>query len=242
MLNNQEFLNIILESFKLFVESGTSRSNKKLKPLHGSIARDISERLGDGYVVKAQGFNEDKEDQINGRYYPKNVDITVLDEGSKLVIAGVDVKFVMQNYAQNSNNYFENMLGETANIRAANNSFFQVFIILDRLPYYDKDGNIKKWEVFSEHNIEKYFNLSKDNISSFFHTPNKTLLYVVGVLPVADNNSVKTKQDYLRYYSNDGISMEAINRSNLDIKKEGTVIVNDYERFIEKIFYTIMSR
>jgi hypothetical protein len=45
----------------------------------------------------------------------------------------------MQNYSQNSNNYFENMLGETANIRSSNIPYFQIFIIPDEIPYYKKE-------------------------------------------------------------------------------------------------------
>ena len=44
---------------------------------------------------------------IFGRYYPKNVDITINYKGK--AIAGYAVKFAMRNYSQNSNNYFENM-------------------------------------------------------------------------------------------------------------------------------------
>ena len=98
----------------------------------------------------------------------------------------------MQNYSQNSNNYFENMLGETANIRAAKCPYFQIFIILDKLPYYKKDTtkSIQKWETFTEHNASKYVTLSKDNIDVFFHTPNKTLIYVVHM---PDNESLSNR-------------------------------------------------
>lgn len=69
-------------------------------------------------------------------------------------VAGLAVKFVMQNYSQNSNNYFENMLGETANIRCGNCPYFQIFIILDKLPYYQRSGELSRWETFTAHNAE----------------------------------------------------------------------------------------
>lgn len=74
---------------------------------------------------------------------------------------------------------FENMLGETANIRCANIPYFQIFIIPDKLPYYKNDGTIQKWEEFTVHNSEKYLTLSRDDIQTSIHTPTKTLLYVV---------------------------------------------------------------
>ena len=112
--NNEAFLASITKSFHQFLEKGTSRSTDKLKPLHGFIAADIASRLGNEYTVFAQGYAEGKEELISGRYLNKMVDITI-KKGDK-VVAGIAVKFVMQNYSQNSNNYFENMLGETANI------------------------------------------------------------------------------------------------------------------------------
>ena len=94
-MDNQKFLTVVRDSFKKFLETG-SRSNEKLKILHGAIANDLLQRLGN-------------EETIDGRYLDKKVDITILKDGNP--IAGIGVKFVMQNYSQNSNNYFENMLG-----------------------------------------------------------------------------------------------------------------------------------
>ena len=68
---------------------------------------------------------------MSGRYMEKRVDIVVLKDEKD--IAGIGVKFVMSNYSQNSNNYFENMLGETANIRAGKKKYFQVLLLPERL-------------------------------------------------------------------------------------------------------------
>lgn len=232
--NNQQFLQVILNSFKAFIDSGTSRSTQKLKPLHGAIAKDIQEELGNGYEVWSQGFEKDKEAEINGRYINKKVDITIKKDG--IAIAGIAVKFVMQNYSQNSNNYFENMLGETANIRSNKFPYFQVFVILDKLPYYDKQGKIKKWESFTDHNASKYLVLSTDNTEAFYHTPNKTLIYVVHV-PV--DEYVTDKNEYLSHFKSCPINMTLSTHS---LKcKGGNVIVNDYEEFINKVYHTIMA-
>lgn len=148
----------------------------------------------------------------------------------------------MQNYSQNSNNYFENMLGETANIRCNNIPYFQIFIIPDILPYYDKTGNIKKWEYFNFNNVKKYINLSKDNINYYYHTPNKTLLFIIH-LPdiVPDNNHIFTHKDYINYY----LKLNNINiklSQALDIYSNtfgSSVIYNDYSNFIEKVIHYI---
>ena len=234
-MNNQEFLIVLSNSFREFLNTGTSRSNKKLKPLHGAIAKDIAERLGEDYKVFSQGYGIKKEKNILGRYINKRVDITIKTREGKDV-CGIAVKFVMQNYSQNSNNYFENMLGETANIRANNIPYFQIFIILDKLPYYRKDKTIKKWETFTAHNIDKYVKLSKDNIDKFFHTPNKTLIYVVHI---PDNTEIKTAEEYFSYYKKENPNVTLTKNSYNQF--DNSVIFNDYEKFIDKIYHTIKA-
>ena len=236
-LTNKEFLKVISNSFCKFLEKGTSRSTDKLKPLHGAIAKDLHQRLGNNYDILSLGYLHDKEGQIQGRYIDKWVDITV--KKANKAVAGIGVKFVMQNYFQNSNNYFENMLGETANIRANKCPYFQVFIILDTMPYYKKDPNksIQKWESFTDHNAEKYVMLSKDNTDIFFHTPNKTLIYVVHI---ADNKNLRTQSEYMDYYRNKDFSV-TISENKYD-NMDSAVIINNYEEFINKVYHTIMAQ
>lgn len=244
-LTNEGFLNVLSNSFQSFVESGTSRSTSKLKPLHGAIAHDLATYLknDDSYSIQSQGWGDDKEGDIIGRYVDKKVDVTIYHTDKKTkkrkAVAGIAVKFVMQNYSQNSNNYFENMLGETANIRANKCPYFQVFIILDRLPYYKKDTKrITKWEHFTAHNAAKYVALSKDNTDMYMHTPNKTLLYVVHV-PNNDNLLNKTSEEYMRYYRQ---CKQPIVLSDETYEDFGdSIILNDYTTFIEKVYHTILA-
>ena len=200
--------------------------------MHGAIAQDLFNKLGKDYGILSQGISNGKEGNIKGRYIDKKVDITITKDGKS--IAGVGVKFVMQNYSQNSNNYFENMLGETANIRCNRCPYFQIFIILDKLPYYDKAKNINKWEAFTVHNAEKYLTLSQDNIDTFFHTPNKTLIYIVHV---PDNDDLSTLNYYMNYYKNSDFQ---ITLSNNSLGSYGdAIIVNNYELFRDKVYHTI---
>ena len=232
-MDNQEFLTVVGNSFKKFLETG-SRSNEKLKILHGAIAKDLKERLGAGYYVQSLGIGNGKEMKLDGRYIDKVVDITILKNGK--AIAGIGVKFVMQNYSQNSNNYFENMLGETANIRCANIPYFQIFIIPDKLPYYKNDGTIQKWEEFSAHNSEKYLALSKDDIQTSVHTPTKTLLFVVHLPEI--NETITKKEDYIHYYGQQPSFRVCKSRKQFGVFSSA-VIHNDYEVFAEKVVYYI---
>ncbi len=234
-MNNQDFLSVLARSFSVFLSTG-SRSNEKLKVLHGAIARDLSARLGVNYNIRSLGFGIQKESSIQGRYIDKMVDITVLFKGKP--IAGIGVKFVMQNYSQNSNNYFENMLGETANIRSNRIPYFQVFVIPDTLPYYDKDNVIKNWEHFSSHNVSKYLTLSQDSVESMIHTPTKTLLYVIHLPDVTPTPT--NKQTYVNSYMR--LPDLQVRPSTIDYGDFGnSVVYNDYETFIQKVVHYILS-
>ena len=234
-MDNPEFLQVISNSFRNFLETG-SRSNEKLKILHGAIARDLLQRLGSGYYINSLGLNDGRESNIKGRYIDKKVDITIFHQCQ--VIAGIGVKFVMQNYSQNSNNYFENMLGETANIRCSNIPYFQIFIIPDKLPYYKKYGNFQKWELFTMHNAYKYLKLSEDNTDVSIHTPSKTLLYVID-LPSMEKDP-KNRDEYNSYYRKlDPLSIGKSNNDYGEFKK--TVVFNDYDAFASKVVYYIKS-
>lgn len=231
---NAEFINILKQSFKTYLTTG-ARSNEKLKILHPFIANKILDKLGQDYYANSLGLSGiySQESSIKGRYLDKKVDITIHKENQD--IAGLAIKFVMSNYSQNSNNYFENMLGETANIRTANIPYFQIFCIFDKLPYYDNSGNITKWETISKHNLDKYINLSYDNIDMYLHAPNKTLLFLVHLdLDIPEN--IRTKKQFADYLLNNDFSLSA---ANIEYNFGKAVILNDFEQFVEKVYHII---
>lgn len=235
-MNNAQFLTILKKSFTTYLQTG-ARSNKKLEVLHGAISADLDERLNDdNYSVYSLGYGIGKEHKIIGRYVDKAVDITIA--ANKTPIAGIAVKYVMSNYSQNSNNYFENMLGETANIRSAKIPYFQIFIIPDKIPYFDKDGGISKWEMINEHNLKKYIKLSNDNVEMFLHTPNKTLVFIVHIQDQNVTAKIFDKQEYENYYLHNDFDMVV---SKLSFDFGNTIIYNDYDTFLQKVVYAIKS-
>lgn len=241
MMTNEDFLRVIKESFARYLSVGTSRSTAKLKTLHGHIASDLEELLGEGFSIRSQGYGNDKEGSIDGRYYPKNVDITILKNNKP--VAGYAVKFVMRNYSQNSNNYFENMLGETANIRANSIPYFQVFIIFEKVPYYENGGKFKKYDVISTHNLDKYLELSKDDPSVFFHTPDKTLVVLIKLKEKALNYYFENSTDYADYYRSVLNDFDLMSYSTkINDPFNDSVIYNDYEDFINRTYHIIMGR
>ncbi len=242
-MNNEELLEVIRKSFKVYLEVGTSRSTKKLKILHGSIAKDIQDAFGTGYDIKSQGIGNDKEAKIAGRYYSKNVDITVIDKKIKKPIAGYAVKFVMRNYSQNSNNYFENMLGETANIRANSIPYYQIFIIFDKVPYFKKEGDFKRYDEISGHNIEKYIKLSNDDPVSNPNIPDKTLFLLVKLKEKSFDYFFANEDDYNSFYESVIYDVDLIQYSNSIGGSFGpSVIFNDYRGFIDSSVQSVLEK
>ena len=241
MSTNDEFLEVIRKSFQTYLQVDTSRSTAKLKSLHGQIARDLEELYGKEYTIQSQGYRDDHEGSIDGRYYPKNVDITINKNGKP--VAGYAVKFVMRNYSQNSNNYFENMLGETANIRANNIPYFQIFIIFEKVPYYKKGGIFTRYDEITEHNLKKYIALSKDNPDLYFHTPDKTLIVLLRLKEKELNYSFRDSKDYAEYYRSVIDDSDLITYST-KIKDvfDDSVILNDYNDFINRTSYIVKGK
>ena len=233
--DNQTFLAVLKNSFKEYLKTNP-RSNEKLKILHPFIASDICSRLGSS-IYKCFSLGLGKEESITGRYMGKKVDITI--KNGETFVAGIAVKFVMSNYSQNTNNYFENMLGETANIRCNGIPYFQIFCIFDVLPYFDINGNIRRWEHVSEQSISKYVKLSQDNSDVYFHTPNKTLMYILHLNPDGETiGSITTNLKYQQYYLKNEFSLKP---STMSFNFERSIIYNDYELFADKVMHIIKS-
>jgi hypothetical protein len=124
--------------------------------------------------------DETKEKTVEGKYYPKDIDITVM-EGEKPVFC-LGIKFVTSNYKQNANNYFENMMGETANIQAVGNlPYAQLIILRHETPYYQKNETEmpSKIEIVNDKDISKYLRLNFDVPQA--HRPNYIGILLINI-------------------------------------------------------------
>ncbi len=127
-----------------------------------------------------------REIKIEGKYYPKDIDISVTQSGSPIFCLGI--KFVTSNYKQNANNYFENMMGETANIQAKNDLPYAQLIVLRReTPYYNREGGVEKIETIDEKDLEKYIRLVDDKPQA--HRP-----FAIGIILVDINEETSEVQ------------------------------------------------
>jgi len=174
----QDLIKALEASFKAYKEYG-ARSTKKLKPIHKFIADTLGKIWGKSFEIRYLGENTN-EATIEGKYYPKDIDITVLD-GEKPVFC-LGIKFVTSNYKQNANNYFENMMGETANIQAVGNlPYAQLLILRHETPYYQKNEteNPSKIEIINNKDISKYLKLYFDVPQA--HRPNYIGILLINV-------------------------------------------------------------
>lgn len=184
-----KFIKAINASFMAYNKKGGARSNKKLIPIHKFLSETILGNLKNGYSIKSLGIGDGKEATINGKYYPKNLDVAVFKNDK--IVATVSFKFVTSNYKQNANNYFEGLMGETANIRRQNIGFAHFLVLRGHTPYYSKNkGNLrgkqKGIEIISEKHLQKYIKLFND--MDFPHKPD-----LMGICLLDFNKNKKAK-------------------------------------------------
>lgn len=248
-MNNIEFRQTLFETLKIGLED--PRSTKKLEIFHGAIARDLLARLtafDEEYEVFAKGLDGkyNREQKVKGRYYEKDVDITVKKGGKN--VAGFELKFPQSSFNKNANNMFENLLGNTANLRSAEDGifYFLILIIPSKVPLFkeraERSGDrlsrpISKFEQINHHQISKYQTLSEDNAEVLLHSPSKSLLYYLD-LPVVEEDKIQNGHDY-----KDMISSGELSESNVFYNTFGDgVVLNDYEEFMNKVVHLILSR
>ena len=153
------FESSVKESFYRYKQFGP-RSSKKILPIHQWVGELLQDVFGDEYVVwYASGDKSNKEYVVSGAFNKKRVDITVVKKSSNEPIFCVGVKFITRNYKQNSNNYFETMIGETANIQRLGLPYAHLIVMRDNTPYYKRNGSVTKVERITMNDISKYFEL-----------------------------------------------------------------------------------
>lgn len=176
--NEQQLIKSIEQSFQMYKLHG-ARSTAKLKPIHKFVAETLLQIWGESYEVHYMG-DDNKEITVDGKYYPKDIDITISKNGVAIFCLGI--KFVTSNYKQNVNNYFENMMGETANIQSVGNlPYAQLIILRHETPYYKKNETEKysKTEIVNDKYIQKYLNLQFDSPQA--HRPNYLSIQLITI-------------------------------------------------------------
>jgi hypothetical protein len=233
---SENILDVIKKSQLAYLHHG-ARSNEKLRSLHGKFANDIAQRTAGRLKVNSLGYGPEKEETVEGIFYPKKVDILISDRSGKPK-AAIALKFVMSNYSQNANNYFESSLGETTNIREAGVPCFQVLVLPERLPYFDQSKRITKWENITKRNISKYIKLSRENPQLKPHVPNKLLFLFINFQEPREGTVVNF-ETYKQFYLQNQSAPTYIHNASFDFGN--SLIFNDYERFIDEVVRVAME-
>lgn len=179
---NRRFLKTIREAYPL--KRADPRSNTGLKLLHGWVQKELRSKLnaarlnidltGD-FTITGLSESSSTEAEVPGAYYPKKVDIKISVDDETLGI--VSIKFVISNYRQNSNNYFEQGMGETANLRRGNIVYGHLFCLTNPIPYKKRSGRVAKFERLNDDDIRKYHRLRNDH--EHLHAPHELALGIV---------------------------------------------------------------
>jgi len=211
---NDLLLKAVGVSYNVYLSHG-ARSSAKLSSLHGffhdAVEAEVSRRLV-GHKVSVRS-DRNGELTVKGALYPKRVDVAVEVDGG--VVGAISLKFVVTNYKQNANNYFEHLLGETANLRSAQIEYGS-FTILPMRPEYlskaagNKRGAVVKKEQLSRENVLKYINLQNMRTDPAFR-PNPLGLLIVDL----DRTSTKSsKLDVLGLSNGETETLEKLGNVN----------------------------
>lgn len=180
-----DFLNTLInDTYPQYKLDGV-RSTRKLIGIHSLLAdflKDYFSSIPDIEIKYNSGDGNNKEINVDGAYYPKKIDITVLHNSNPVMCLGF--KFPCSNYKQNSNNYFENLLGETCNIQQAKIPYFHILVLPSKMPYKQRDGENLRSEKITEKDLFKYIKLiSSPNVS----TPHCMLIVLIDFDDTFDN-------------------------------------------------------
>jgi hypothetical protein len=228
--SNNEIISIIQESYNTMLEKGV-RSNKKLKMIHSFIADKIKSKLsefGEDIEVFSMRTDENsKEIAVAGAYYNKNVDIAVRYQNQD--VSGISIKFITGNYKQNSINYFEHLLGETANLKTNGYKYASLYILPSYMPYYTNKKILKKIEEITDNDICKYLKINEER--DLYHKPDIICIFMIdtgtknflqqNIGKVVSNKDLlsvnKVSQlNYDEYNFDSKVHKFLINHSNLD--------------------------
>jgi hypothetical protein len=136
------------------------------------------------------------------------------------------IKFITSNYKQNANNYFENMMGETANIQANKIPYAHLIVMRYRTPYYKKNDSVtsSKDEIISKKDIQKYLNLIFDMPQA--HRPSDLCIFLVNI---DENDKSVVKTNLVEAFGKDFSDIIESKLSPENFFKS----ISDYRKFME---------
>ena len=220
---------ILEKSFEDYLKYGPTSKEKLIAP-HLWIRENLKEYFDDSYEFYSYGIQNSKYDEeytVEGIAYDKKTDITILKKG--FVVGVVSFKFASSNYHQNSNNYFENLLGECFNIQAKNIPFCHILVLRNKIPYYESNGEYKKCQTLKDHHLKKYINILNLNYEA---VPKKICINIIEISVRNNTPKILSPKKFKGFDDKDENEKEYLQKilDNTSIE-----IVNNYEDCSDEI-------
>jgi hypothetical protein len=152
-------MKLIEETIQLYFING-ARSSKKVDYLHKGIIELIEKKIPPYYKL----LLEENVKSYNTTEC-KKCDIVIQDTRTNTIKYVFPVKFMMTNYKQNKNNYWESLTGECCHLKWKNPdiNIIPINIIFNRVPYLDSDKKIKKFEDIDYTSSLEVYQILKEN-------------------------------------------------------------------------------
>lgn len=145
-----KYVKLFGEQFKEVKKNpNITRSSALLLPMHSAIAEQVEQ-----FGLETKSL-KNKEYTYNGPYGNKKLDIGIF-KNSKL-IAAIMFKGIRNEYNKNSNNYFENMRGESQLLIDGNIPVYQIILIPTQIKHKKANGEIV-FETPTRDSIKNYSN------------------------------------------------------------------------------------
>ncbi len=232
------FFKAIRNTYKVYLsmEHG-SRSPKKSKILVIWIKQELKTILGNKYTIISMydGTPGSPVEPVMGKYYKKNVNISVSRDGK--VVGIISVRFVNSSLKKNTNNYIEGQLGLIANLRSNNIVFGSLFCLTDPVPQYTKNtiGNIKyitctDIERIEDSDIETYHTLVSE-CPKPLHAPDVQGICIAKSDVIIGKERKDTKITSLAKPE----TLSQLNDTNLDIVFNEMNIETFFTNFVKKV-------
>ena len=170
-----------------------SQRSKKLNVLCGRIRKEILQKLPDYDVYATGDGSPSSKRKVDGKYHRKRVNIVVSRDGSEL--GTINVRLIQSSYKKNANNYLEQQLGETANLRGQRLIYGNVVFLPYPVPPPPTNQD-SEWEYLTDALLDPYRKLVDDHDSIV--VPDVQAIVIAKLDQCTGELSMATRQDLYR--------------------------------------------
>ncbi len=136
-MDNEKLLEIYLETISA---KTSTRGNYRQELIHGMVANDLSKKIDlNKYEIISKGYMKNQEFKINGSLFEKDTDITIIRKSDNVPVSAIPIKFIFSSYKKNWKNYFEQMVGETLNLKLSGIKVYNLIFLNENIPKFSSE-------------------------------------------------------------------------------------------------------